>query len=218
MKIAVLVAFDEEIQPIVKAFHLKGPTPYEYTKQWRGDSFSLFETGIGKVNASAVTQLVILKEKPDLILNAGFCGGFKEKVSVGDAVIVSDVVQYDVDLTVFGLKIGALPGLEKPLLTLTVPNTHGHKYKIGTCVTGDRVLVDKKYGKWLYKQFKPSVIEMELGSIAQICKLNYIKLVSLKVPTDIVENEDVSSWKYNLDRCSKSMCDTFKKIIDVLIQ
>jgi len=152
------------------------------------------------VNAGATTQLVIEKAKPDIFVNVGFCGGFKAEVSVGDTVLVTDVVQYDFDLTLFGRKLGFIPGISCVRLPLTVINITNSIFKSGTFLKGDRVFQDKNYATRLYKLFKPSVIEMELGAIAQVCILNKIKLVSLKIPTDIEENEDQSDWKNNFKK------------------
>lgn len=216
MKTVLLVAFGEEIQPIVKIFRLKGPQQYEYTKQWTGDAFTLIETGIGKVNAAAVTQLVIFKENPDFVVNAGFSGGFRKNITIGDIILVSEVIQYDIDQTVAGFKLGEIPGSGHVRLKLTVPKELIEKYKTGTCLTGDRVLADKKYGSWLSKKFHPSVIDMELGAIAQVCQLYKIKLISIKCPIDIVENEDISSWRDNMDEYSLRVCGAIKNIINVL--
>jgi len=47
MKIVIIVAFADEINPIVKRFNLKGPKAFAFTKRWIGQQFTLYETRIG---------------------------------------------------------------------------------------------------------------------------------------------------------------------------
>lgn len=204
MKIVVLAAVEFETEPIAKAFNLKGPSEYGYTHAWKGNEFSLVQTNIGKVHAAAVTQLVIDKEHPDLIINVGISGGFAREVVLGDVVMPTEVIQYDSDQTKLGYPLGRIHKIEKvkvPLLTIRGKSF----WKKGTCITADKILSDNNEGSILYEKFHPSVVDMELGAIAQICYMNKVKLLALKSPVDIVEREEVTRFTLRIDQSMSAL-------------
>uniref|UniRef100_UPI0028A274E2 5'-methylthioadenosine/S-adenosylhomocysteine nucleosidase n=1 Tax=Staphylococcus aureus TaxID=1280 RepID=UPI0028A274E2 len=53
----------------------------------------LTQSGIGKVNVSISTTLLINRFHPDLIINTGSAGALDKSLGVGD-IIVSDMVAY----------------------------------------------------------------------------------------------------------------------------
>ncbi len=64
--------------------------------------------GVGKVNASRTTQLMIDKYSPEFIINCGVAGGISDRVKIGDIVIGQKLVQHDFDLTAFGREKGEI--------------------------------------------------------------------------------------------------------------
>ncbi len=194
MKIFVLAAFDLEINPIVRAFHLIKSNQFGFTKRWTCKRFDLLQTNIGKVNAAATTQYLIDHEHPDWIINVGFCGGFTKKATVGDIFIPTEVIQYDMDQTKFGFPLGRIHGLEKITFSLEPIRLKTVAHKTGICISADKLLSDKKEGTKLYRLFHPSVVDMELGAIAHVCLLNKTRLSALKSPVDIVEKEEIRSF------------------------
>ncbi len=218
MKIVLLVAYDLEIKPIVTHFHLEKPKKIRYTKIWHHSKFNLVQCGIGKVNAAASTQLVIDYMHPDLIINIGLCGGFARAMRVGEVVLPSSVIQYDNDLTVFGREPGYIPGIGKVRLLLHRISKITNKYKSGVCITGDRILQGVSDAMRMYTLFSPTVVDMELGAIAQVCYLNNTKICAIKCPTDTVENSDIKNFKRNATRCMKNVIAALDEILQRLSQ
>src|SRR5699024_3428871 len=72
-----------------------------YLGQIENTDVVLMKSGIGKVNAAKSTTVMHEKYSPEIIINAGSAGGLKEKHSVGDIIISSEVINHDVDATVF---------------------------------------------------------------------------------------------------------------------
>ena len=61
----------------------------------------LVEAGVGKVNASRVTQILIDKFNPKAIINVGSAAGCNDELEIGDIVIGNKLVQHDFDITAF---------------------------------------------------------------------------------------------------------------------
>lgn len=62
--------------------------------------------GVGKVQAAVETYSAILTYAPSFVIGIGSCGAIEDHLKVGDVVIPSKVVQYDIDLRRFGLSRG----------------------------------------------------------------------------------------------------------------
>ena len=60
---------------------------------------ALLECGVGKVNAAVGTQIMIDLYKPDVIVNSGIAGSLSKNLTIGDIVISTDCVEYDIDCT-----------------------------------------------------------------------------------------------------------------------
>ncbi len=72
----------------------------------------LAQCGIGKVNATICTQMLIDLYQPTRLVFSGVAGGLLPNMRPpGDLVVGSHVIQYDLDITAFGHRPpGALPG------------------------------------------------------------------------------------------------------------
>jgi 5'-methylthioadenosine/S-adenosylhomocysteine nucleosidase len=65
--------------------------------------------GVGKVQAALNTAHAIHAYKPSLVVGIGTCGAIRDDLCIGDILVASSVIQYDIDLRRFGLQRGELP-------------------------------------------------------------------------------------------------------------
>ncbi|KAJ8767574.1 hypothetical protein K2173_017918 [Erythroxylum novogranatense] len=151
--ILIIIAMQTEAMPVVNKFELKEETDslfpsgvpwvrYHGTYKdlqidlvWPGKDPTLGVDSVGTVSASLVTYAAIQTLKPDLIINAGTCGGFKAKgASIGDVCLVSDVAFHDrrIPIPVFDLYgVGLKKSFPAPNLLKEL------NLKIGKLSTGD---------------------------------------------------------------------------------
>lgn len=216
MKLFVFAAFSLETTAIVRHFSLRRSKSSGFVNIWTGPRFSLAMTGIGKVNASAVTQYIIDREKPDMLMNVGLCGGFAKAVTIGDIVLPSHAVQHDNDQRVFGLALGHIPGINKVRIPLVQLPQQKRKYMTGVCLTGDRILQGEREASFMYAAFHATIVDMELGAIAQVCYLNKIKLLSIKSVTDIVEHSDITQFEKRAQSGMKQICKVLDETLGYL--
>ena len=78
------------------------------TGKLHGKKCVVAQCGIGKVNAAVCAQTMILRYKPDAVINCGVAGALRRGLKTGDIVVARDVVQYDMDTTEFGDRPGLL--------------------------------------------------------------------------------------------------------------
>lgn len=155
----------------------------------------------GKINAAACTQIMILEYSPRLVINPGVAGGIGKGVKIGDLVVGSACVQYDVDSSPLGDPVGMVSGLNKIQFecdTKTAETVKAHAEKIydgnvfyGIIVTGDRFVSDGEFCTKLHNDFDASACEMEGGAIAHVCYMNGVKFAVIRSISDNA-NDDAS--------------------------
>ena len=147
----------------------------------------VMQCGIGKVNAAMGALTLINAFLPDYIINSGVAGGADQSVSVMDVVAGERVAYHDVWCGPES-ELGRVQGLPlyfegaKRLLD-QVPDRDGiHK---GLICSGDQ-FIDKKEDVNRIKGNFPEVlaVDMESGAIAQVCHLNKVPFLALRVISD----------------------------------
>lgn len=144
-----------------------------------GQEVVLSVCGPGKVNAALCAQSMILRYRPDWLLNLGVAGAGASDVSIGDMVIATAVVQHDVDTSPIGDPIGMIsklnlieipcdPGLRERLAHAAqgLPDVRVHQ---GVIATGDQFIADGAARSQIHERFGALAVEMEGGAVAQAC-------------------------------------------------
>ena len=133
--------------------------------------------GIGKVESSYNISEIITKKKPTVIINFGSCGNLKNQ-KAGEIIEVGSVYN---DFSAKGI--------------YSYPKISLGKSKI-KCFTTD-IFYDKgeDYHNSFHKMLgNCDIVDMELYSIAFICKKKNIELHSFKWVSD---DGNIDAWKYN---------------------
>jgi len=123
----------------------------------------LLQSGIGKVNATIGTQIMIDRFEVDQIIFTGLAGTLVPHLTRGDVVVSNYVVQYDFDLTAFGRRHGELPDVGRmieadPRMVKLACYAFDDNFKymkgspqlvVGTIASGDRFVSDPRKIEWL---------------------------------------------------------------------
>ena len=191
MKIALAYAMDTEIASLLKTTGAKqleqvcGVPFYEIDRD-----IIACAGGIGKVNAAMSTQLLIDRYHPDLILNAGVAGSFKD-LPIGTVVLAEAFLQHDVDTSAIGDPVGLVSTvnrLEFPTSRFDQAQTLLSNLRVsfvtGKVASGDAFMVKGERADWVERTFSPTLCEMEGGAMAQVCLRNGVDFLSLKSVSD----------------------------------
>jgi adenosylhomocysteine nucleosidase len=162
----------------------------------KGRPVVLAATGMGKVNASMVTTLLLDHFKPARVLFTGIAGGVNPKLRPGDVVIGEKLAQHDLgNVTGGGFRArGArnpVGGKRNPvmlpsdgeLVALAQRVAKGVRFDAiqtdggrrtpkvvsGVIVTGDIFVGSGEKRASLHKRFGAEVTEMEGAAVAQVC-------------------------------------------------
>lgn len=181
----------------------------------------LVVSGIGKVNAAVCTQILISEFGVDMVLNTGVAGALDDRLNIGDIVVSSDLIEYDVDVSAFGYKKGVIPRMEtsvfkaEPKLidiaySSSCKNTDLQSY-IGRILSGDRFIANDDEVKRLNKEFDGMAVEMEGAAIAHVCYLNKIPFVVIRSISDKADGKANIAYNefvhFSADKASNIILD-----------
>ena len=177
----------------VKELHPRVELQYSpFGEYFTDKAFLFFFTGCGKSNAAAGVQYVIDRFHPKYLINLGTCGGFSGRTKVGNVILVTETLMYDVveeegnasetfdsyrsKLDLSGFAIDKLP--------------LDHR---GLMISADRDIIPLEV-PGLIKKYDAIAADWESASVAHIAKLNKLPCLILRGVSDIISEEHAEMY------------------------
>lgn len=171
----------------------------------------IYIVGVGKISSAINTTKLVEKYNPKLVINFGSCGNLQQ-FEVGDLIEVGNVFN-DIDTRPF-TEYGKTPFSNWGSIQISNSPV--------SCFSSDYFydVSQQKYSEMYMKMVKDcDVIDMELYSIAQVCKTYNIPLKSFKWVSD---NGDGNDWQVNakigFEKFQKyfvETCENGKKLVSL---
>ena len=200
MKVAVIGAMISEIEELVQKLSASACNKIlefnSYYKKIGNIELSIFECGIGKVNASAITQLIISMYKPDLIINSGVAASLKECNKIGDVIIGNEITHHDVRPeqmeTCFPFQKSFFCN-KKWLETIlnACRQTIKNKIVIGKIVSGECFINSTNRKNEIQIIYNADCVDMESSAIAHVAFINNVPLITIRT---ICDNANETSY------------------------
>ncbi|MCD6249451.1 MAG: 5'-methylthioadenosine/adenosylhomocysteine nucleosidase [candidate division Zixibacteria bacterium] len=195
-----------------------------------GQKVVLLRCGVGKVNAAVATQLLIDRFGVDAVIFTGLAGSLVPHLKRGDVIVSNMVVQHDIDLTAFGRRPGEIPDLARmieadpKLIHLAAEATEAviaesgetRQMTVGTIATGDSFVSDPERIRWLQREFGAIVTEMEGGAVGQVCQMNRVPFVVIRVISDGAGGGAAGEFIMFLDEASDLTCRIVTKSLAMI--
>ncbi|MCK9256457.1 MAG: 5'-methylthioadenosine/adenosylhomocysteine nucleosidase [Sulfurospirillaceae bacterium] len=218
MKIGVMGAMEEEIEPFLKensGFTKLNEEEYGQNIYHIG-SFDKHEivlaySKIGKVNAALTAATMIEKYGVNLILFTGVAGAVNKDLKIGDLIAAKKLCQHDLDITAFGHKLGYVPGgavyvnCDEKILSLAhkVATKKGLRLSDGIIATGDQFVSSSEVKDKIAKIFDADAIEMEGAAVAVVCDALNIPFFILRAISDAADMDATFDFDTFLKESSK---------------
>lgn len=207
MKIVILVAMDKELNLLLSLIPKHNEIDIDGEKYYKGElhghSVIIGKCGIGKVNSALNTQMIIINEHPDLIINSGVAGGVDGSLNIGSVLIADQVAYHDVWCGP-GTKYGAADGFQQILTPdirlLDVADSkfkNDQNIKFGLICSGDK-FIHQKEEVHIIKSHFPDVlaVDMESASIAQTCTKYHVPFAIIRIMSDTPGSaENISQYQ-----------------------
>jgi len=182
----------DEVQTIAGMSFFKGAV--------KGTKLVLVRSGIGKVNAGICTQILASVYGVDTVINTGIAGSLNADIDIGDIVVSTSLVQYDVDARNFGYKLGEIPRMnivEFPADKYLIDKTQsvfdslglGIKLYKGMVATGDKFVSEDGLKAEIISNFHAYCVEMEGAAIAQAAQSLNLPFLVIRAMSDNANHE-----------------------------
>lgn len=230
--IGIIGAMEEEITNLkshMEVFDVQTIAGMSFFKgAVKGTELVLVRSGIGKVNAGICTQILASVFNVDTVINTGIAGSLNAAIDIGDIVVSTSLVQYDVDARNFGYKLGEIPRMniiEFPADKELIDKTEsvfaaldlGVKLYKGMIATGDKFVSEDSLKAEIVNNFHAYCVEMEGAAIAQAAMLNNMKCVVIRAISDKADNSANVDYRTfeakaieNMSKISLALVDRLK--------
>lgn len=197
-----------------------------YAGTLNGQNIVLVQSGIGKVNASIITALLLERYNIDYVINTGVAGAMGENLKVTDMVVSTEVLHHDVDATNFGYSYGQVPGMpavytsdemlvRRSLTALSLNDEINGSS--GLIVSGDSFIDSDAEKENIFANFPDAMcVDMESASIAQTCWQFNTPFVIIRSMSDSAnESADMNYEEFLAKACVHSS-EVVKSLLRVL--
>lgn len=227
-KIGIIVAMKEELEEILKIMNNINKKEIYNIQYFEGSinttDIIIVESGVGKVNAARITQILIDKLEVKEIINVGSAGALNEELNIGDIVIADKLVQHDFDITAFNHNKGYITGvgdyiqtdkslIEKFINLASKIENKTYEIRVGTIASGDIFCTDTKMKDKIQEKFDADCVEMEGAAIAQVCYLDKVPFIVIRSISDTPNGNNAIVFdefvKLAAKRCSEILAKFF---------
>ena len=116
MTIGIIGAMEEEVAVLKQEMEIEETVEYASMQFCKGvlcdRQVVIVRSGIGKVNAGICAQILADKFNVGALINTGIAGSLDAAIDIGDMVISTDLVEHDMDATIFGDPLGQVPRMD----------------------------------------------------------------------------------------------------------
>ena len=203
MRIGIIGAMDEEVAVLKEEMRISAVTEYASMQFYQGElcgkDVVIVRSGIGKVNAAICAQILADKFDVKVLINTGIAGSLDAAIDIGDMVISTDLVEHDMDATIFGDPLGQVPRMDtfsfpadpelvKKAVAANEEANPDIKTFTGRIVSGDQFVSSSEVKEKIVSNFGAKCTEMEGAAIAHAAYLNHISCVIIRAISDKADN------------------------------
>jgi futalosine hydrolase len=185
---------------------------------------SLLVAGMGSISTAwALKQWISMNSKPDIAINFGIAGSYRDEINIGDVVLpvtdcFADAGIEDGDDFLTLAEAGLISANEFPFREGKLYSDSKYTNKIKsilkpvTAITVNTVTGTESSREKLVKKFNPDIETMEGATFFYICSREKIPFLALRSISNKVEARNKSNW--NIPLALSNLSD---KLYDVIL-
>ena len=229
IKIGIICPLDDEYNACKEILGLKNESELSgrIVSERNENNIEVYavKAGVGKINCSSATQLVIDKFHPDFIIDAGVAGSLAKDVSINDIICAEHCYEYD---PCSGKELGKIPSgddeshtiisdpfYKKAFLEFSnhIQDTMAINIMIGNVACGEKDVKDRIFRKKLHEYFNGLVCNWETSAVLSVANLNKVKAFSFRVISDLADEDMKVSFDANCKPALQKMFPVLKEFI-----
>ncbi len=176
-----------------------------------GPELLVASTGVGKAMAAMSAEYLISRFAPDAVVMVGLAGALSPALRIGDLILATDTLQYDLDASPLGFAVGEVPyaghrlipsnpALLEAAASFKPPEGKLHR---GRVLTGDRFVADADSRERLAREFEGDAVEMEGAAVGLVCLIHRLPFLLARTISDTADGEAPKSFNRFLARASR---------------
>ena len=174
----------------------------EYEALRRSGVRNVVKSGIGKADAARAATEMILKDRPDCIINSGCAGGIGPGLRIFDIVLGAQTAYHDVWCG-DGFAPGQLQGqpqrfdADPALLCAALGLQEEHPLRSGLICTGDQFLTTPEDDARVLGIYPDALAcDMESCAVAQVCAHYGVPFLSFRLISDVHTSHEAAEAGY----------------------
>ena len=162
------------------------------------EKWVIMQSGMGKVRAASMCQMIIDKYRVDTFFEFGFAGGLVDFLSIGDIVVITGVSEHDVPNRpeiqgeqdewrgrLFNASVSSIDRFAECL-----SKNSGATVRKSSVICGDMDIYDREVRDRIAAESGAIAVNWESAAIVDVCAINEIKYVGIRVISDLCVKED----------------------------
>ena len=218
-KLCIMTAYADETHTLLNVLGQEVGDSVDWNSrlqfEWSdGDKkWVVMQSGMGKVRAASMCQLIIDTYRVDTFFEFGFAGGLVNTLDIGDIVVVTGVSEHDVPnrseiqreqdegrARLFQASASSIDTFANTLST--APNITLTKAPV---ICGDMDIYNREARDKIAVESGAVAVNWESSAIVDVCALNAVKYVGIRVISDLCIEEDSGPIpKERIERLRKS--------------
>lgn len=199
-KIGIIAALEVEVYTLkknLKDMKITRTAGTDYYTGTIGDYFViLMQCGMGKVSAALGAQALITEFHPDYVINTGCAGALAGDLAIGDIVLSTVTVEWDIDTIAIGNPRGYVSAMdavemhadEKLLEMIAAAIPENVTVRKGMVCSGDQFVSTDEQRHIILSAFPDALCaEMEGAAIGHVCAQNNIPFCVVRCMSDTAD-------------------------------
>ncbi len=228
MRIAILGAMAEEVEPLLKKLDKIVRVDYAdntyYKAEYKGAELVIAYSKIGCAFSTLTATVLIEHFECDTLLFSGVAGAINTNLKIGDLIYANKLCKHDLDITAFGHphgyvpegKVFIYPNSELIEIAKNVAAKKGLTLQEGTIATGDQFVDSRSKKEWIKEIFNADALEMEGYSVALVCDALNIPFFILRAISDSADSDASFDFDAFLDESAKVSADFILEMVENL--
>ena len=229
-KLCVMTAYADETRALLDVLGRDASDSVDWNGRLQfawcdGDEkWVVMQSGMGKVRAASMCQMIIDKYRVDTFFEFGFAGGLVDFLSVGDIVVVTGVSEHDVpnrpeiqseqDEWRARLFDASSASIDRFAACLS-KNNSGATVRNSSVICGDMDIYDREVRDRIAVESGAVAVNWESAAIVDVCAINKIKYVGIRIISDWCVKEDQGPIpKERIERLHKSTAAYINALLD----
>lgn len=144
---------------------------------FKGRRLVVVECGVGREAAAQGTRALLQGHQPRWVISAGFAGGLRPELRQGDIVMANEIADAGGLRLAIDFKIGQAALAQSPGL------------HVGRLLTVDKIVRTPADKRALGEQHGALAVDMESSAVAEVCRNERVRFLSVRVISDTVDRE-----------------------------